>query len=112
MEFRTLDDFWPFYIAQHMNRTNRRLHFLGTTLGLVVLAATVALREPRLIPAGFVLAYGSAWLGHFRFEGNKPATFQYPLLSFRADFRMYGLMWTGGMEAEIIRLKQAILQYR
>ncbi|MBI4349366.1 MAG: DUF962 domain-containing protein [Elusimicrobia bacterium] len=110
--FGGLDEFWPFYIAQHMNRANRRLHFAGTTFGLVALAACMLLREPRLIPIGLAGAYGLAWIGHFKFEGNKPATFRYPFLSFRADLRMYRLMWTGSMEAEIIRLKQQILPYR
>lgn len=110
--FADLDDFWPFYISQHMNRTNRRLHFAGTTFGLACLAVCVLLREPRLIGVGLAGAYGLAWIGHFRYEGNRPATFRYPILSFRADLRMYRLMLTGSMEAEIIRLKQQILPYR
>ncbi len=112
MAFQTLDDFWPFYIAQHMNRKNRRLHFAGTTIGLAALAAGLLLRESRFLPLGLAGAYGLAWVGHFKYEGNRPATFRYPLLSFRADFRMYRLMWSGAMEAEIIRLKQRILPYR
>lgn len=112
MSFRTLDEFWPFYIAQHMNRANRRLHFAGTTFGLACLVAVALLREPRLIPVGLAGAYGLAWLGHFKFEDNRPATFHYPLLSFRADLRMVRLMLAGAMEAEIILLKQRILPYR
>lgn len=110
--FAGLAEFWPFYIAQHMNRTNRRLHFAGTSLGLACLAAALGLREPRLLAAGLVLAYGLAWIGHFVYEKNRPATFEFPLLSLRADLRMVRLMLTGSMELEIIRLKQDILRYR
>ncbi|MDE1977295.1 MAG: DUF962 domain-containing protein [Elusimicrobia bacterium] len=109
--FRTLDEFWPFYVSQHMRRGNRRLHFAGTTLGLLCLGAAMVLRDWRFLPAGPVLAYGLAWIGHFFIEKNAPATLRYPVLSFRADFRMYGLMLSGEMEREIARRKDRIALY-
>ena len=42
-----------------------------------------------------ILGYGFAWAGHFFFEHNKPATFQYPFYSLIGDFRMFGEMLTG-----------------
>ena len=44
-----------------------------------------------LIP---LVAYGFAWIGHFFFEKNKPATFQYPLYSLGSDFVMFWHMLT------------------
>src|SRR5256885_1096721 len=35
--FARFVDFYPFYLSQHSNRTCRRLHFAGTTLGLALL---------------------------------------------------------------------------
>jgi hypothetical protein len=36
-----------------------------------------------------VIGYGFAWLGHFIFEKNKPATFTYPVYSFIGDWVMF-----------------------
>jgi hypothetical protein len=90
------EEFWPFYAAQHRNATCRSLHFVGTTLvlGFAVLGGAVA---PRWWLAMPLAGYSFAWVGHFVFEKNRPATFQYPLWSLRADFRMYRYMWLGKM---------------
>ena len=39
-----------------------------------------------LIP--LLLGYTFAWIGHFAYEHNKPATFIYPTFSLMGDFRM------------------------
>jgi hypothetical protein len=36
-----------------------------------------------------VIGYGFAWVGHFFFEKNKPATFQYPFWSLISDFKLF-----------------------
>jgi hypothetical protein len=36
-----------------------------------------------------LVGYGFAWIGHFFFEKNKPATFKYPLYSLMGDFVMF-----------------------
>ena len=36
-----------------------------------------------------IFGYGFAWIGHFVFEKNRPATFQHPLYSLRGDFVMF-----------------------
>jgi len=110
--FSSLDEFWPFYLSQHLNKATRRLHFAGTTLGLMLSALAIFRHEARLVAAALAAAYGCAWVGHFFFERNAPATFKHPLLSFRADFRMYALMWRGALEEEIGRQVAAIRAYR
>ena len=96
------EEFWPYYVSQHRHPTNRRLHFLGTTLGIAACAAGL-LVSPLWLPAAPFAGYSFAWGGHFFFEKNKPATFSYPGWSFRGDFRMYRLMLLGRMGPEIER---------
>ena len=101
---RTFEDFWPFYVSQHRRHGTRVLHFIGTTLGLLLLARGVSLGNPAFVLWALVAGYGFAWVGHFFIEKNRPATFAYPLWSFLGDVRMYGLMWRGKMTAEVERL--------
>jgi hypothetical protein len=93
------EEFWPFYVSPHRDKTNRRLHFVGTTLVFASLAAG-ALGTPAFFAAAPFAGYGFAWAGHFFFEKNRPATFTYPLWSLRGDFRMYRLMLLGRMSPE------------
>lgn len=99
----SFEEFWPYYVREHSTAGCRALHFIGSALGIVCLAATFITGNLWLIPLGLVLGYGFAWIGHFFIEHNKPATFQYPLWSFHADWKMWGLMLTGRMRREVER---------
>ncbi len=86
---KTYKDFYPFYLSEHQNPVNRILHFTGTFLVFVCLFLALYTGNyiyAILIP---VVGYGFAWLGHFAFEKNKPATFKYPLWSLISDFKMF-----------------------
>ncbi len=95
VEFKSFAEFYPFYLSQHQNQTCRRLHFVGSSLGLLGLGAALVTGKKRYVAAGIVAGYGCAWVGHFFFEHNKPATFQYPVYSFMGDWVMYKDMVTG-----------------
>ena len=81
-------EFYPFYLGQHSDRTCRRLHFVGTSLAVLQWVAAALAGEPWLLPSGLVTGYAFAWVGHFVFEKNRPATFTYPLYSLIGDFAM------------------------
>ena len=102
-KYETLEEFWPFYVGQHQKPATRQLHFVGTSLMIVFLATTLLRRQPRWLAATLVAPYLFAWIGHWFVEKNQPATFKYPLKSLLSDFKMYGLMWQGRMEAEVAR---------
>lgn len=95
------EEFWKFYVREHSNKTSRRLHFLGSTGTLACVTAAIVKRDPKYILAAAVSGYGGAWIGHFFFEKNVPATFKYPLWSFISDWKMYALILTGQMDQRV-----------
>jgi hypothetical protein len=103
---KNFDEFWPHYVREHSTAGCRALHFIGSTLGLLCLAATFLTGNPWFALLGLLLGYGFAWVGHYAVERNRPATFQYPLWSFQADWKMWRLMLLGRMKLEISRVAQ------
>ncbi|HYF16563.1 MAG TPA: Mpo1-like protein [Ramlibacter sp.] len=93
--FRSFAEFYPYYLDEHRNRTTRRLHFVGTSIGTILLVLAVLNLDAWYLLAGLLVGYAFAWVGHFFFEKNKPATFQYPVWSFMGDYVMYKDIWTG-----------------
>lgn len=93
--FQSFAEFYPYYLEEHKNRTCRRLHFVGTTLVIILSVYSVVSgiwSISLLLP---VAGYGFAWIGHFFFENNRPATFIHPLYSLLGDFVMYRDMLIG-----------------
>src|SRR2546428_12507807 len=88
-EYKSFSEFYPFYLTEHSNRTSRILHFIGTGLVLLMLPAAVLFHIPKILLLIPVAGYGFAWVGHFFFEKNKPATFKYPLWSLASDFKLF-----------------------
>ncbi len=87
--FTSFREFYPYYLSEHQNVTCRRLHFIGSTLVLTLLILSLLTGQLMLLWLLPVAGYGFAWLGHFKFEHNKPATFRYPLYSLMGDWVMY-----------------------
>jgi len=88
LRYRSFKEFYPFYLSQHQNPACRSLHYVGSLIVLVTLIIAIitgSLGALFLLP---IVGYGFAWLGHFLFEKNRPATFDYPLYSFMADWVM------------------------
>ena len=76
--FNSFSEFYPYYLAEHANRVSRRLHFIGSCGVLLLVALALFQRNPWWLLAALLCGYGFAWVGHFFFEKNRPATFRHP----------------------------------
>jgi hypothetical protein len=86
---KSYSEFYQFYLTEHANPISRRLHFVGTAL---VFIEAIVFSYADLWQYWYILpitGYLFAWIGHFFFEKNKPATFKYPLWSLASDFRLF-----------------------
>ena len=101
--YRSFEEFWPFYVREHSKKGTRALHFTGTTIAIALAAYAAATRRPRALIVAPVIGYGMSWIGHFFVEKNRPATFTYPLWSLAADWKMWALMATGKLGAELTK---------
>jgi len=88
-QFRNFREFYPYYLGEHANLACRRLHVAGSTLVLAVVVTAIVLGNPWWLLLVPLIGYGFAWVGHFAFEKNRPATFRHPLYSLMGDWVMY-----------------------
>lgn len=89
--FKTLEEFYPFYLGEHCNQINRRLHITGTycvtndflptvrpanipsgisgtTLSQIIITYAIIRQKWKWILGAVVQGYVWAWFGHFVFE--------------------------------------------
>lgn len=87
--YASFREFYPFYLNEHSDRRCRRMHMLGSCLVIAAIVVAIATLNPWWLLAAPVAGYGCAWVGHFVFEKNRPATFRHPLYSFMGDWVMF-----------------------
>lgn len=94
---RHYSEFYRFYLTEHRNITSRRLHVLGSSVGIYFFSRAIVQRKPRYLVYGLLSGYACAWVGHFVFERNKPASFKQPIYSFISDWRMLADVLRGNL---------------
>lgn len=107
-KYKTLKEFYPYYLTEHSNPICRLNHYIGTSLfiGLIVWSVIDPIWWKFLLMP--LMGYGFAWFGHFVFEKNKPATFIYPGFSFVSDFIMFFHFLTGQIDTKLTEAKKII----
>lgn len=94
-EFSSFAEFYPVYLSEHVNRTNREMHFAGATLTLLSLFAFLLNGSLWWLLAAVFFYAGFSLYGHFAFEPNQPRTYRHPFYSFIGGWVIYWQMLTG-----------------
>jgi hypothetical protein len=105
-KYTTFNSFYEYYLTEHSNANNRKVHFIGTLLlifSFLIGIVTGKLIFFILIP---ILGYGFAWVGHYFIEKNKPATFTYPFYSLAGDFVMFWDIITGNIDEKLKKIEK------
>ena len=93
--FSRFKDFYPFYLEHHRDPMCRRLHVFGTAAALLLVIVVLIWQQWIYLWLLPLLGYGPAWIGHFYFEHNQPATLRHPWYSLLADWMMMKDILTG-----------------
>ena len=101
---QSFEEFWAYYVKEHQKPTTRIMHFVGTTAAMACVAGGIFTKRRWLLAVAPVIGYGPAWISHFFVEGNRPASFKYPLWSLRADLVMWSKMVRFQMSDEVERV--------
>ena len=100
-KFNSFAEFYPYYLSEHRHPVCRALHYMGSVLVLAVVLYSVLTQRWQWLWLLPVIGYGFAWLGHFGFEHNRPATFKYPWYSLAADWVMFKDFLTGQLKRKL-----------
>ena len=97
-KFNSFKEFYPFYLSEHSKKSTKLLHVIGSLGVIIILSTAIYLSKWHLLYYTPLCGYGFAWIAHFFFEKNKPATFKYPLYSFLGDWVMLKDILTGNIK--------------
>ena len=103
-KFPSYEEFFEFYLRQHSDAGNRYMHSIGMLLALTVAVTAFVTHHSWYALLSVPVGYGFSFAGHFLIEKNKPATFGHPFWSFLSDFRMLGLMLSGGLKSRLAKI--------
>ncbi|CBZ24662.1 conserved hypothetical protein [Leishmania mexicana MHOM/GT/2001/U1103] len=90
-------EFYIYYLAKHSKKWTRRMHLIGTAVGVV--GAAVSAVRMDVIGATVSAAVGVAicWAGDTAVEQTQPTTFKNPIWSVMSNFKMVASMLKGDM---------------
>lgn len=88
LPIKNYSEFYRFYLTEHRSMMSRRLHAAGSSIGIYFFSKAIRQRKAKYVVYGLLSGYACAWVGHFVFEKNKPASFKQPFYSFISDWRM------------------------
>ena len=99
----SFEAFWPHYVRLHQRPETHRWHAVATCSSLLFIGLGLALENPFLLVLGPLADFSIAQSSHRRFEKNRTLPWKNLLWHTRAELRMFRLVFTGRMQAEVLR---------
>ena len=91
-------EYYKYYLTLHQHPKTRLLHFIGQIVTIIFTIDVLYNWWWYLIPLIPFIVYPFAWIGHFIFEGNKPAAFINPFYAKISDWLMFKDIILGRLE--------------
>lgn len=104
----TYEEFWPYYVSQHLHPWTRHIHAWGPLVAAAIGIGGAATGRLWALPLAVVLGYGMAWFSHFVIEHNRPASWGRPAWSFRGDTDLIKGYFGGTLGNDVAEVRRAI----
>ena len=101
---KSFEEFWPTYLQAHSKPETRFVHYAGPLAGVAWAVGCLATGNPLWALAAPAVVYAPLFLSHWLIEGNQPKTFEHPLWSIAAEFKLVYMGLTGQLGKELSRL--------
>lgn len=108
---RTFNEFYAFYLSQHLHPMTRRSHVAGMTLGWLAVVAAIVLAQPLFVIGLPLFGYAGAIPSHYIWEKNRPASFlgvREFIWSIGGDLRQFVGFYTGRLSGDVAAVSGAL----
>ncbi len=108
---RTFDEFYAFYLSQHLHPMTRRSHVAGMTLGWLSVVAALVFAQPLFVIGLPLFGYTGAIPSHYIWEKNKPASFlgvREFIWSIGGDLRQFVGFYSGRLSGDVTAVRGAL----
>lgn len=97
ISFSNHKEFHLYYLTKHTNQWCKRLHLIGTVVGVVGAAVGAVRMDPIMTAGSVVVGTLTAWAGDYGLQKQTPTTFKNPLWSVWSNFEIVKAMLKGDM---------------
>jgi hypothetical protein len=107
---RSYDEFWAYYLSQHLHPMTQRVHAAGTAAAMLTGLTALRRRKWKLFAASPLLAYVPAFASHYIWEGNSPVVISKgkPIWAAMADLQMVFKVLTGRIGPDAVGIRAGL----
>jgi hypothetical protein len=107
---RSFQEFWAYYLSQHLHPRTRQVHAAGTVAAILTGITSLRRRKWKTFFLSPLLAYGPAFSSHWIWEKNSPVVLSKgkPIWAAMADLTMVAKVLTGRIDADAAAVRQGL----